>query len=68
MERKVKKLEEHLRTFKEAKERKDWGVARLALDKCFQECEGPGDDQWQVWRAEMELVKKRYDQAVGIAT
>jgi DnaJ family protein C protein 7 len=33
MTKNVKRLEEHLRTFKNARDKKEWGVARLALDK-----------------------------------
>jgi DnaJ family protein C protein 7 len=68
MMKNIKRLEEHLRTFKDAREKKDWGVARLALDKCFQECEGPGDEEWKKWRVEMEIVKQRWDNAVSLAT
>jgi DnaJ homolog subfamily C member 7 len=68
MTKNVKRLEEHLKTFKEARDKKDWGVARLALDKCFQECEGPGNEEWQRWKVEMEIVKQRWDSAMSLAT
>lgn len=59
LETKVLELEAHLRNFETAKGKKEWGMARLALDKCLQGIEGEGGEipiEWRVWRVELEVV------------
>lgn len=63
---KVLELEAHLRNFDSAKRRKEWGMARLALDKCLQSIEGEGGEiptQWRLWRVELELARANWDAA-----
>lgn len=69
LQKKVLELEAHLRNFEAAKGRKDWGMARLALDKCMQAIESEGGDipsQWRVWRIELEVARGNWD-AAGMA-
>ena len=66
LQTKVLELEAHLRNLEGARDRKDWGMARLALDKCMQVIEGEGGDipiQWRLWRIELEIAKKNWDAA-----
>jgi DnaJ family protein C protein 7 len=63
---KVLELQAHLRNFDGAKRRKEWGMARLALDKCLQSIEGEGGEvptQWRLWRVELELARANWDAA-----
>ncbi|KAF8654671.1 hypothetical protein AX16_003488 [Volvariella volvacea WC 439] len=63
---KVQVLEGHLKNFGAAKGKKDWGMARLALDKCLQAIEGEGGEiptEWRIWRVELELSRKNLDAA-----
>ncbi len=63
---KVQQLESHIKTFEQAREKKDWGLARLALDKCLQAIEGEGGDipaEWRCWRIELELSKGNWEAA-----
>jgi DnaJ family protein C protein 7 len=63
---KILELETHLRNFETARTRKDWGMARLALDKCLQGIEGEGGDiptEWRLWRVELELARGGWDAA-----
>ncbi|KAH9931611.1 protein prenylyltransferase [Epithele typhae] len=66
LQTRVLELEAHLRNFEGASERKDWGMSRLALDKCIQVIDGEGGDvplQWRLWRVELEIAKKNWDAA-----
>lgn len=66
LQEKVLELEAHLRNFDGAKRRKEWGMARLALDKCLQSIEGEGGEvptQWRLWRVELELARGNWDAA-----
>ncbi len=63
---KVHGLESHLGNFEFARKRKDWGMARLALDKCLQAIEGEGGElptEWRMWRVELELCRRNWDAA-----
>ncbi|PPQ88738.1 hypothetical protein CVT25_008545 [Psilocybe cyanescens] len=63
---KVQVLENHVKTFESAREKKEWGLARLALDKCLQAIEGEGGDipaEWRYWRVELELSRGNWDAA-----
>ncbi|KAG7450755.1 TPR-like protein [Guyanagaster necrorhizus] len=67
---KISDLDGHLQHFHEARGRKDWGMARIALDKCFQNIESEGDEiptDWRVWRVELELAKGNWDAANAAA-
>ncbi|KAI0796257.1 protein prenylyltransferase [Irpex lacteus] len=66
LQKKVLEIEAHLRNLEGAKSRKDWGHARLALDKCVQGIETEGGDiplQWRLWRIELELARANWDAA-----
>jgi DnaJ homolog subfamily C member 7 len=66
LQEKVLELEGHLRNFEGAKKRKDWGMARLALDKCLQGIEGEGGEiptEWRLWRVELELTRGNFEAA-----
>ncbi|KAI0772446.1 protein prenylyltransferase [Trametes elegans] len=66
LQQKVLELEAHLRNLEGARERKEWGMARLALDKCMQVIEGEGGDipiQWRLWRVEHEIARKNWESA-----
>ncbi|TFK90917.1 protein prenylyltransferase [Polyporus arcularius HHB13444] len=66
LQTKVLELEAHLRNLEGARDRRDWGMARLALDKCVQVIDGEGGDvpiQWRLWRIEIEIAKKNWDAA-----
>ena len=63
---KADELDGHLSNFEAARGRKDWAMARLALDKCFQGIEGEGSEvpaEWRVWRVELELARGNLDPA-----
>ena len=69
LQRKIEELEKHLRNHESSRKKKDWAMARLALDKCIQAIETEGGDiptQWRLWRIEMELSRGNWD-AAGIA-
>ncbi|KIM55987.1 hypothetical protein SCLCIDRAFT_270096 [Scleroderma citrinum Foug A] len=66
LQTKVCELEAHLRNFDNAKQKKDWGMSRLALDKCLQSIEaeeGEVPTQWRLWRVELELGRANWDAA-----
>lgn len=63
---KALELEAHLRNFEGAKRRREWGMARLALDKCLQGIEGEGGEiptEWRLWRVELELTRGNWEAA-----
>jgi DnaJ homolog subfamily C member 7 len=66
LQKKVLELEAHLRNFDGAKGRKEWGMARLALEKCMQAMDAEGGDipiQWRLWRVELEIARGSWDSA-----
>lgn len=66
LQAKVLQLEAHLRNFEGARSRQDWGMARLALDKCLQSIDGEAGDapsEWRCWRIELELARGNWDAA-----
>ena len=67
---KVQVLEGHVKNFETARAKKDWGLARLALDKCLQAIEGEGGDvpaEWRYWRVELELSRGNWEAASSAA-
>jgi DnaJ family protein C protein 7 len=63
---KVQVLEKHVENFEAARQKKEWGLARLALDKCLQAIEGEGGDippEWRFWRVELELSRGNWEAA-----
>lgn len=70
VQKKALELEAHLRNFEGARRRKDWAMARLALDKCGQAIEGESGDvptEWRCWRIELELARSSWDAATVAA-
>ncbi|THH09682.1 hypothetical protein EW146_g8616 [Bondarzewia mesenterica] len=66
LQEKVLELEAHLRNFEGAKARKEWGMARIALDQCLRSIEGQGGDiptEWRQWRVQLELARGSWDAA-----
>lgn len=66
LQTKISQLETHLSHFQSAKAKKEWGMARLALDKCLQSIEGEAGDipiEWRLWRIELELARGNWDSA-----
>ncbi|TEB25225.1 hypothetical protein FA13DRAFT_1714051 [Coprinellus micaceus] len=67
--RKITVLQGHVKNFEKAYGQKDWGMARLALEKCQQalDAEGGGVDsipaEWRVWKVELELARGNWDGA-----
>jgi DnaJ homolog subfamily C member 7 len=61
----AKRMQQDLATYLKAREQKDWGVARLALDRCIEGAEGNGSDEWKRWKIEMEIAKGRWDSATS---
>ncbi|KAF8194641.1 hypothetical protein BJ912DRAFT_1030944 [Pholiota molesta] len=60
---KVQQLENHVKNFESARQKKEWGLARLALDKCLQAIEGETPPEWRFWRVELELCRGSWDAA-----
>jgi DnaJ family protein C protein 7 len=66
LQEKVLELEAHLRNLVSARSKKEWPMARLALDKCLQGIEGEGGEiptEWRLWRVELELARGSWDAA-----
>ncbi|THU97707.1 protein prenylyltransferase [Dendrothele bispora CBS 962.96] len=66
LKKKISDLEGHLKSFKNARGKKDWGMARLALDKCLQGIESEAEEvpiEWRVWKVELELTKGNWENA-----
>jgi DnaJ family protein C protein 7 len=61
-------LQKHLDSFLKAKAAKDWGMARIAFDTAVRECEGDIPIQWRCWRVELEIVRKKWDDAAQSAS
>lgn len=60
----------HLKNFQDAKAKKSWAIARLALDKCMQTIEGEGGTlptEWRCWKIELELTRGNWDAASNAA-
>lgn len=60
---KVQTLVSHVKNFESARGKKEWGLARLALDKCLQAIEGETPPEWRFWRVELELCRGNFDAA-----
>jgi DnaJ family protein C protein 7 len=63
---KILEFSAHLRNVQSARARKDWGMARLAIDKCLQSIEAEGDEiptEWRLWRVELEIARGNWDLA-----
>jgi DnaJ family protein C protein 7 len=70
LQRKVSDLESHLQNFHQAREKKEWGMARLSLDQALRSIDGEGGEiptQWRNWRVELEIARKNWDAAHSAA-
>ena len=64
---KIQLLQGHMKNLEAARQRKDWGMVRLALDRCLQSVErGEGEEiptDWRTLRVELELARGNWDAA-----
>lgn len=63
-------LEAHTRNLIGARQRREWGMARIALDRCLQAIEAEGSEiptEWRQWRVEIELARGNWDGANSTA-
>jgi DnaJ family protein C protein 7 len=63
-------LEAHTRNLVGARQRREWGMARIALDRCLQVVEAEGSEtptEWRQWRVEIELSRGNWDGANSAA-
>ena len=70
LQAKTLELEGNLRNFHTARSQKQWTIARIALDRCFQAIDGEGGEvpsEWRCWRIEIELAKGNWDGATMVA-
>ena len=70
MQTKALELEAHVRNLEMSRRRREWGMARVALDRCLRVVEAEGSEipiEWRVWRVEIELARGNWDGANGAA-
>ncbi|KIJ30739.1 hypothetical protein M422DRAFT_70960 [Sphaerobolus stellatus SS14] len=60
----AERVQTHLSRVAVSRAKKDWKMARLALDQAVKECEGPEPIEWRCWRIEFELAKSKLDEAM----
>ena len=66
LQSKVSQIESHQVNYLAAMKKKEWTLARLALDQCLQGIEGEGGEipiEWRIWRIELELARGNWDAA-----
>ncbi|KIY64482.1 TPR-like protein [Cylindrobasidium torrendii FP15055 ss-10] len=66
LQKKINELQSHLANFEAARQRKEWPMARLSLDKCIQSIDADGEEvpsEWRLWRVEIELAKGNWEGA-----
>ncbi|KAG8900288.1 hypothetical protein FRB99_006143, partial [Tulasnella sp. 403] len=63
----AEQMQTHLDRCQTSRERKDWGQARWALEKAMSACEGNFPIQWRVWRVEIDIARKNWDEATSSA-
>ncbi|KAG8931819.1 hypothetical protein FRC02_002113 [Tulasnella sp. 418] len=59
----AEKLQNHLNTYESAREKKDWRMARWALDSATSDVEGDQPIMWRVWKVELDIARKKWDDA-----
>lgn len=67
VERAARRLEVHLARVTQARTKKDWAMARLALEQAAKECDGTEPIEWQCWRIEFDLARGKLEQAMMTA-
>ena len=63
-------LEAHTRNLVAARQRREWGMARIALERCLQVVEAEGSEtptEWRQWRVELELARGNWEGANSAA-
>lgn len=60
-------IKTHLDRCQQSRQQKDWGQARWALEKAMQACEGDYPVEWRVWKVEIDIAKKNWDDAISSA-
>lgn len=60
-------MQSYLDRSRKAYERKDWREAKWSLEQAMAACEGDYPMQWRVWRIEMEIARKNWDDAGSYA-
>lgn len=66
LQSKVSQIESHQANYLAAMKKREWTLARLALDQCLQGIEGEGGEipiEWRIWRIELELARGNWDAA-----
>jgi len=59
-------LEAHVRNLEMSRRRGEWGMARIALERCLRVVEAEGSElpiEWRIWRVEIELARGNWDGA-----
>ena len=59
-------LEAHVRNLELSRRRGEWGMARIALERCLRVVEAEGSEipiEWRIWRVEIELARGNWDGA-----
>ncbi|KAH9074925.1 hypothetical protein EDB83DRAFT_2515802 [Lactarius deliciosus] len=63
-------LEAHTRNLVASRQRREWGMARIALERCLQAVEAEGSEiptEWRQWRVELELARGNWEGANSAA-
>ncbi|KAH9057438.1 hypothetical protein EDB87DRAFT_1751756 [Lactarius vividus] len=63
-------LEAHTRNLVASRQRREWGMARIALERCLQAVEAEGSEiptEWRQWRVELELARGNWESANSAA-
>ena len=60
-------IEGHLDRMRTSREGKDYGQARWALDRAIQGVAGEYPVQWRIWKIELDVCKRLWDDASGSA-
>jgi DnaJ family protein C protein 7 len=55
--KRAESLELHLQRFRDAREKNEWGAARLALEQAVDAVEGDVPVTWRCWRVECEVAR-----------
>jgi len=63
-------LEAHTRNLVGSRQRREWGMARIALERCIKAVEAEGSEiptEWRQWRVELELARGNWEGANNAA-